>query len=388
MTRREFPALGFDPAPGDPAALTDAAARATAAATTFATAADELTPVQWTGDAADSFRATIGPLPADLGRADSAHRTAARTLADYAAGLHERQLRADTLEAEADGLRAREAAAAAEVNHLAGTRAPTGSAELAELSRRYAMARSRAESAGMDLARILGEAKLLAEDHHTAATAAARTIRAAADTAPYQKPGLLSRALDRTKRWTTTTLTSWPASRPSSRASPPCSACSRWCRACSSSLRSRSPPARWPLAVDAAIKLATGRGSWRSLALDTALTVMPWGRVYRTLKQIPEVDLALASYNRAIPNTVKGRLFRLGHNLPEGVTRAQVEEARALISAQAGHYGDDVIVQGSRASYRVNYKSDIDIGLRVSPEEFARIHHERFFGKVETAPEK
>jgi nickel-dependent lactate racemase len=47
-----------------------------------------------------------------------------------------------------------------------------------------------------------------------------------------------------------------------------------------------------------------------------------------------------------------------------------------------------VVVQGSRAKYTVHHRSDIDIGLRVTPEEFARIHKERFSVNVTTAKEK
>ena len=388
MTAREFPALGFDPAPGDPAGLDSAAGQTTTAAGAFATAAGRVTPAVWAGDAADACRTTIGPLPSDLTRASDAHRITARTLADYAAGLRSRQLRAAELESEAATLRAREATAVTEVNRLAATRAPAGSPELANLSARYATARSRAESAGADLAQVLAAAKLLAEDHDDEAAVAARTIRAAADTAPYERPGLLSRALDRAKRWITdhadvlTTISTVLKG----------VSAVLGVVALVPGLQFLAPLAMAAgaiaLGIDATIKLATGRGSWRTLALDAALTVMPWGRVYRTLKQIPEADLALAAANRAIPATLKGRLFRLGHNLPEGITRAQAGEARRLIRSKAGHYGDDVIVQGCRANYSAERICDIDIGIRVSPTEFARIHRERFVGKVETPAEK
>lgn len=388
MTRREFAGLGADPAPGDPAALAAAAHQAHAAAADLTAAATRLTPVIWTGEAADAFRTTLGPLPADLRRAAGAHRVAGRTLHDYADGLHARQLRADRLETEAATLRAREAAAIAEVNRLAGMVAPTASAEFATLSAQYAAAHSRASSAGADLVEVLAAAKVLAEDHRTAAAAAARTLRSAADTAPYDKPGLLSRALDRTKRWITDhadVLTNISAV----------------LKGVSTVLGTVSlvPGLQFlapfaiaagalALTLDVAIKLATGKGSWRALALDGALTVLPTGPVARGLNKITDVNLGLAAANRRIPPAVKGRVFRAVGNLPEGVTRAQADEARQLIRAQAGHYGDDVIVQGCRAEYRAEGICDIDIGLRVSPEEFTRIHRERFVGKVPTRPEK
>jgi hypothetical protein len=91
--------------------------------------------------------------------------------------------------------------------------------------------------------------------------------------------------------------------------------------------------------------------------------------------------LALAAANRAIPATLKGTLFRLGRNLPEGVTREQATRTRELIRTHAAHYGDDVIVQGSRAAYRTHPRSDLDLGLRVDPEEFRRIVDRRFAGE-------
>ena len=388
--RREFPALGFDPAPGDPAALTAAAERTATAARAYGRAAermDRLTATSWTGDAGDSFRTKIGPLPGDLDHAHRAHGVVARELADFGVELGARQRRADELEARAVSARAREAAAVTEVNGLAATTAPVGSGEFAELRAEYGAARARAETAGADLEAIIREARLLLAEHDAAATAAASAIRAASD-APYEKPGRLKRALGRVKRWITehvdvlTTI-------------------STVLKAVSAVLgviaivpgfQFLAPFAiaagAIALALDLAIKLATGQGSWRSFALDAALTVLPTGRVVRSLHQLHDVNVGVKYYSGKIPGVVKGKLFRrLGH-LPEGITQGQLDRAGTLIREQAGHYGDDVIVHGSRAEYRSFPISDIDVGLRVSPEEFARIHKERFSVNVNTDDEK
>lgn len=390
MARREFVALGFDPAPGDPTALADAAERTAGAARAFGSAAERvarLSTAGWLGEAGNAFRGRLGPLPGDLDHASRAHHVTAQALTDFGAGLGARQRRADELERGAAVAKAREAAAIGEVNRLAGMVAPTGSADLADLRARFGAARTTAETARDDVDAIVREARRLLADHDAAAAGAARSIRAASD-APYQRPGRLRRALDRAKQWIrdhedllagiSTILKGVSAVLGVISLVP--------------GLQFLAPLAiaagALALALDTAIKLATGRGSWTSLILDAALTVLPTGRVARGLKSIREVELALAATNRAIPPRVKGVVFRAARNLPEGMTRAQMDRARQLIRAGAGRYGDDVIVQGSRAKYTVHHRSDIDIGLRVSPEEFARIHRERFSVNVGTPVER
>jgi hypothetical protein len=99
MSVRTFPVLGFDPAPGSPAALlgqareADRAARALAGA---ATAAGRLS-AEWSGEAASQYRARAGDLPRDLVLAAAAHGTLARELTAFADDLAGRQLRAADL---------------------------------------------------------------------------------------------------------------------------------------------------------------------------------------------------------------------------------------------------------------------------------------------------
>ena len=134
MAVREFPALGFDPAPGDAAALSSAAADVTGAGRVFSDASatvSKLNSSAWTGDAADAFRGQLKDLPRDLDLAADSHQTAARALTDYGSGLVTRQRWAADLESRAAYLRRRESAAVAEVNRLAGQTAPSGSAEFA-----------------------------------------------------------------------------------------------------------------------------------------------------------------------------------------------------------------------------------------------------------------
>ncbi|HVE29547.1 MAG TPA: hypothetical protein VNC80_05745, partial [Mycobacteriales bacterium] len=160
MAVREFPALGFDPAPGDAAALSSAAADVTGAGTVFSDASanvSKLNSSTWTGDAADAFRGQLNDLPRDLDLAADSHRTAAKALTDYGSALVARQRRAADLESRAADLRRRETVAVAEVNRLAGQTAPSGSAEFTRLKNQYDAARSQASTLGSDLQDVLAE---------------------------------------------------------------------------------------------------------------------------------------------------------------------------------------------------------------------------------------
>ena len=123
MAVREFPGLGFDPAPGDPAASSSAAESARSAAAVFDQDAATLAGLDssaWSGAAADGFRTQLADLPRDLRTARDAHAEAASALSDYAAELAEQQRRAAFLESQAVQLRARQRSAVDAVNAAAG----------------------------------------------------------------------------------------------------------------------------------------------------------------------------------------------------------------------------------------------------------------------------
>ena len=90
MATREFPALGFDPAPGDTAAVSAAASDVRGAGKVFSDASANVSRLNssgWTGDAADAFRGQLKDLPRDLDLAARSHQTAAQTLVDWSNGL-------------------------------------------------------------------------------------------------------------------------------------------------------------------------------------------------------------------------------------------------------------------------------------------------------------
>ena len=286
MATREFPALGFDPAPGDVSALSSAAADVTGAGRVFADASANVSRLNssgWTGEAADAFRGQLQDLPRDLDLAARSHQTAAQALTDYHTGLVTRQRRGAELETQAEELRRRQDAAIAEVNRLAGQTAPSGSPEFTRLKNQYDSARSSASTIGSDLQDVIGQARALLDQHRSAASAAAGKINNVAD-APYKEPGWLSRAWSSVKGWIadhadvlekiSTVLKGVSAVLGVLSLVP--------------GLQFLAPfallTAGAALAIDVALKVATGRGSWTSIGIDAALTFLPGGKILSGLK--------------------------------------------------------------------------------------------------------
>jgi hypothetical protein len=288
MATREFPALGFDPAPGDAGAVSAAASDVQGAGTVFADASAHVSTLNssaWTGDAADAFRGQLKDLPRDLDLAARSHRTAAQTLVDWGNGLQVRQRRAAELESRAADLRRQEQSAVAAVNRLAGQTAPSGSAEFARLKDQYDSARSHATAVGSQLQDVIAQARRLHDEHRSAASSAAGKINNVAD-APYKEPGWLSRAWSSVKGWIadhadvlakiSTVLKGVSAVLGVLSLVP--------------GLQFLAPFAvaagAIALGIDVAIKLATGKGSWASIGIDAALTFLPGGKILDGLKGV------------------------------------------------------------------------------------------------------
>ena len=379
MTVREFPALGFDPAPGDAAALSSAAADVAGAGTVFGNASANVTQLNssgWTGDAADAFRGQLKDLPRDLDLAARSHQAAARALTDFGGGLAGRQRRAAELESQAADLRRREGAAVAEVNRLAGQTAPSGSPEFTRLKNQYDSARSTATALGSELQEVIARARAVQGGHRSAASAAAHTINGVAE-APYKEPGWLSRAWSSVKGWIADHADVL------AKISSVLKAVSAVLGVLSfvPGLQFLAPFAMGlgvaALVIDGALCLA-GKGDWKSFAIDVALTVLPTGPVMRAVKRIPGVTKALKGANALIPASVKGKLFRAVGNLPEDVSAGQLSDAASRIKSEVSHLGDDIIVQGSRAGHSARPTSDIDFGIRVDPDKFDDVVRQRF----------
>ncbi|WP_371588790.1 putative T7SS-secreted protein [Streptomyces virginiae] len=153
----EYAALGFDPAPGDPASVLALAKKLSASATSLGEASRVLKDLvshssTWQGEAATAFRASLSQdLPRYLGAAHTSLAEAARRLT----GWH------DTLVAHRTLAQQYEARAAA----------------------------AKTEEAVTDARRLARE---LASEHGTAARRVAQTLNAATDRLAPKEPGLLA----------------------------------------------------------------------------------------------------------------------------------------------------------------------------------------------------
>ncbi|HEV7653669.1 MAG TPA: hypothetical protein VGP36_02890 [Mycobacteriales bacterium] len=423
MSVRTFPALGFDPAPGSPAAVlaqsreADRAARALAGA---ATAAARLG-ADWQGSAASAYSAETRALPRDLQQAAAAHGTLSRELAAYADDLAARQLRATDLESRAAAARARialygaagvpgttdhgaggsvyggparrhdgggssalHARAAGEYGAPAtgrGADGPVGRrGEAGPVDGRGAggTASSVALAERAELEAVLSEARRLLAEHRDSAARSAARIRAAAADPPYRKPGVLARVREGVRTWVT-------------RHADVLTQISHDLRGISAALGTMSlvpgfqflapiaiAAGATAVAIDVVVAASTGRGSWPGLATDAILTVLPTGPATRVLRTVPGVTRGLKAVNRAIPAGVRGQVFRTVRNLPEGISADQLAAAARRIRTDAPGLTGDVVVQGSRAGHSAGAGSDIDFGLRVPPEHYERLLRDAF----------
>jgi Papain fold toxin 1, glutamine deamidase len=398
--RGDFPGLGFDPAPGDPEALTSSAEAASQAAALFddrAHTVRSLSSLSWMGKAAEAFRASVKDLPGDLERAAAAHGVAAQALLEFAQGLTERQRRVVELETRAAELRRNHLAAVAEVNRVAVAHAAAGSAELARLGEQYRGARSRADEVGADLEAVLRAARSVRDDHGAAAAFAAGRIRGSGEP-PYREPGWRSRA------WNS--VTSWIKDNSDAlkRFSGVLKGVSAALGVASlvPGLQLLAPLAALAggaaLVIDGALVLA-GEGSWKSLALDAALTVLPTGPVLRTAHRIPGVSRGLEAVGEAIAAGRGGRAAdtlatgpdlaaaaRGGDDVPASVTAGDVLDGRAL--ARPVPDGSARAIYDDRANYHpwdARFSSD-DLG-RLWERDYAavgNVNRDRFVAEIQS----
>jgi len=74
----------------------------------------------------------------------------------------------------------------------------------------------------------------------------------------------------------------------------------------------------------------------------------------------------------------KLRLSGCKLKIPQGLTDEQFKAMTRIIREKAGRYGDNIVVQGSRAAGTAKATSDIDIAIRVTQDEFDAIIAARF----------
>jgi uncharacterized protein YukE len=283
MAVYEFPALGFDPAPGDPASVGGLHPDVRAHADSLANSAQQLSQLHaaaWAGRASDAFHEHVRSLPADLSSAAHAYGEVAAALSAYANELEAARAQALRLESQAVEARQAHQVALVRVHELSGP-APgetDSSARVAQLS----TATQLADQLGGDYQAILSRAHALRDHMESVASAAAARIQAAAASPPYREPGGPQQAWDH--------VTSFVREHAAA------------IRQISSVLKVVSAVAGLlalipvvgefiaPVALIAAgvaigldilLKLSTGEGSWTEIGLMAALTFVPGGKLIR-----------------------------------------------------------------------------------------------------------
>src|SRR6266496_2652069 len=331
MPTYEFPALGFDPAPGDPAAL-DTAARATGQfAQRLAGDVATLRRMQassWVGEAGDRFRDNIKDLPQDLDRARAAHETASTALGGFAGTLGQAQSRARTLEQEAAEAQRQQQVTAANAESLRQqANAAEGPARDQLAADYYATARQAAQY-GDRLSQIRAQARQLQADLAGQADQAAGRLRGAAQ-APYHEPHWWQKAWSSFLDWVRDNADALR------KVSGVLKAVSAVC-----ALLSFVPvvgvffgaaaliAGGVSVLIDASLKVATGEGSWGWIAADAALTFIPGGRLTKLLgaplkasgrlvaRVAPELAEAVSRGGRAASAAIQQGVFQVSRLAP------------------------------------------------------------------------
>ena len=279
MATYSFPALGFDPAAGDPDAVEAVASDCQRCARDLASDADALQRliqhVDWQGDAATAFAAHPTQLHDDLLRASGAHGGAGYALAWYADALREAQLGARRLEEEAAQAKARADGHAAEAQRLAQliSTAPPG-ADTADHQAQQQAAQRLQRQAEDEFQQAVTRARAVERTQQEAGDHAASRIRALSD-APYHEPGLFSQMAESVAGWidqhadllqqvshvlkTVSAIAGLLSFIPA--LAPICGPIALL-------------TAGGALLIDAAL-VATGHGDWKALVVDAALLALP-----------------------------------------------------------------------------------------------------------------
>ncbi|MFJ8045327.1 putative T7SS-secreted protein [Kitasatospora sp. NPDC096147] len=213
----DFPALGFDPAPGNPGNVDALVTRLNTAANALSSAHQSLSSLtrtggSWQGDAATAFAGKVGELPAMLRDSDDAIRAASQQLNAWQTQLLSYQSTARKYEAEAQAAKQRceqceraedqaksryDSAADAPAFRLAGQMF-TDDAALQDAQNRIDSAQRELTRAGDELndakrsledakdafEAIVKQAKELKEDHQDSAAKIAKALRKANQNAP------------------------------------------------------------------------------------------------------------------------------------------------------------------------------------------------------------
>jgi uncharacterized phage infection (PIP) family protein YhgE len=200
MSTRDFPALGFDPAPGDLDGVTDLASKYRAVSKDLTEADDALRQIVrkqgiWQGEASDAFARRIGPLPQYLEGAARSMGEAAGALEAWAQQLGDLQKRAADLEARAEAAAKAAEAARANPDLALANRTFPDQQSLQIAQKLLDNAGQQLQSAIDGCQNIQDAAKQLQQEHTEAAGRVAEALRKAKELAP-DEPGLLDKLSD------------------------------------------------------------------------------------------------------------------------------------------------------------------------------------------------
>lgn len=195
-----FPALGFDPAPGDVLVAGDvvqAVQRALHTLVRVRVALDSFGDPGsvWQGEAARAFAGELTELAPYLARAEQSHLRAHNALRTWVDDLVSRQSMARALEEQAEAAR-RSLVVAGQAADSSAARAVLATDADTEAQTALQAAAWRAEqqlhAAEQELAEVVARARRLIHEHGTQAAETTALLRAAADHAPVE-PGVLER---------------------------------------------------------------------------------------------------------------------------------------------------------------------------------------------------
>ncbi|MBA2809409.1 hypothetical protein E0500_018895 [Streptomyces sp. KM273126] len=225
MSSDTYPALGFDPAPGNPGNVDSLSARTKKAADALDNAQNSIKRltgnVTWAGDAASAFSKKVGELPRYLKDSHEAMRTASSELSKWREALTDYQSTARTYETQAKEAKGQVASAEKTKStatdrynqaasdpafrlsgqYFTGTALQDAQAKIDAASTRLqqadgdlSAASSRLDQAERELEEIIKRAERLYEEHQAQARGIASHLRKATDGAP--DPGFWERLGD------------------------------------------------------------------------------------------------------------------------------------------------------------------------------------------------
>ncbi|WP_206789359.1 WXG100 family type VII secretion target [Amycolatopsis sp. MtRt-6] len=197
MSARDFPALGFDPAPGDLDGITALAGKYRTVSKDLTDADDSLRRIVrkqgiWQGEASEAFARRLGPLPQYLEGAARSMGEAADALEGWAQTLGDLQKRAADLEARAEA--AAQAAEQARANpDLALANRTFPDQQSLQIAQRLLDNAGQQLQAAIDgCQNVQDAAKQLQQEHADAAARVAEALRKAKELAP-DEPDVLDK---------------------------------------------------------------------------------------------------------------------------------------------------------------------------------------------------